>query len=194
MPILGVISSGVIEQAFGAYDSLATANGTGSGSTITFTNISNYYADYDELQFRIRWAYTSSGPATVQAFMGFNGSSTVGDFITHYLRGNGSSVSATNELNPPLAGILLPGAVHSDENPLGAAIINISGYNTTNKRTTARIQNGTSLVASSSDSTISIGSGLWNQTTNVTSITFQMTGGRAWTTTTEISLYGFRKA
>ena len=59
MPILGLLASAISGNLFapsGAYDSIATASGTGSSATISFTSIPSTYT---HLQIRGIWNTTT---------------------------------------------------------------------------------------------------------------------------------------
>lgn len=194
-----VAGSGVYSEASnsvtpvqpGNFDSIATISGNGSATSLTFSNINSLSSSYKALQIRALWNYTSGGPAVVQTYMNFNNDNAV-NYYAHYIWSNGASVLAGSEngnTGVGISGIYIP-AVPSNEGPMGAAIIDITGFNNTSQKTVARILNGANLTAASTDSAVSVLTGMWNNTSNVTSISFQLTGGRAFSTATRISLYG----
>jgi hypothetical protein len=187
-------SAAGIAKGVPAFESLASANGTGSSSTITFNNINTYHADYDELVFRIIWNYSTNQNATVGVYMSFNGDTNGSNYLNHTLRGSGVNAAASStdgNTGTGIVGIPLNASV-SGMQWLGGAIINVSGYNTTSKRTVIRSLHGAHIGANT-DSQVALTSGLWNSTNNVTSIQFGLTSGRTFTTNTSIALYGIKK-
>jgi hypothetical protein len=164
MPILGVIASQISGHLFapsGAYDSIATANGSGGG--VTFTSIPQTYT---HLQLRI--ITKSQGAGTDFYNWRFNGNATSGNYRTHTLLGTGSSASSySNTTGNTSAFIPTENPGTNATNVFAAIIIDILDYADTNKYTTMRTvagwdANGTGQV--------SLSSGVWLNTSAVTSI------------------------
>ena len=163
-----------------SFDSIATANGTGSSGTITFSSIPSTYT---HLQVRFM-ALTSVSP--VDVMMKIN--STVTGLYDHYVMGYGTGVNATND-TPAANGLYLtPQGVKSTNPTVG--VIDFLDYTNTNKYKTVRNldgrdENGAGFVA--------LNSYLFNTTSAISSITFTTASGN-FTTDTKFALYGIKGA
>jgi len=191
MPILGITASS-IQNAINAssYESIATATGTGSSATITFSSIPSTYVS---LQLRImgKGTYTGSTGAN-DVFVTFNGD-TGANYTQHRLYGDGSAAGAAGTTGATVTRIQR--AINSSaaglNNMMGVAIADIHDYASTTKYKTMRNFSGvdTNGVASTD---INLSSGLWLSTSAINSITLSATGSTAWATSTVISLYGIK--
>lgn len=145
----------------GAYDSIATTNGSSGGAT--FTSIPQTYT---HLQLRI--ITKSQGAATDFYNWRLNGNATSGNYRTHTLLGTGASVSSyTNTTGNTSAFIPTENPGTNATNVFATIIIDILDYANTNKYTTMRTlagwdANGTGQV--------SLSSGVWLNTSAITSI------------------------
>lgn len=149
----------------GAYESIATADGSGGGAT--FTSIPQTYTHL-QLRLMIKSVYT--GASTDYYFWRFNGDSTSGNYRTHSLVGNGSSASAnTNPTGNTSAFIphLIP--ANSLTSVFSGIVIDILDYTNTSKYKTMRTLSGFDANGSGE---IALSSGVWLNTSAVTSITF----------------------
>lgn len=172
-----------------AYDPAATwliqrINGTGSAGTITFSSIPSTYTS-----LQVRWMARSAnnGGANETLYLRMNSSST--GYAWHYLYGYGTSASA--------GGAATQAQIYVDEFPgstvtaniMGAGIIDIHNYASTTQNKTIRTfagddRNGSGHAA--------LYSGLWANTSAVTSLTLYTASGQAFSTSTTFALYGMK--
>ena len=178
--LLGSFSSGVAASTT-SFESIATANGTGSSNTLTFSSIPSTYT-----HLQIRFSGLSSSNATLT--LRFNGD-TSSNYANHYLQGNGSAASAGADTTQSLINIYgaLPAA--SATSQTGSAIIDVLDYLSTSKNKTVRTLAG---YDSNGSGFILLNSGLWYKTPEaINSITLTPNAGN-WTNTTQAALYGIR--
>jgi hypothetical protein len=168
----------------GAYESIATAVGTGSSGTITFSSIPS---TYKHLQVRFMGFISVQGNTPTMRLNNDSGAS----YSYHILAGNGSAVSATG--TGSVSQIALAGANYAQgtTQPI-VSIIDIADYSSTTKNKTIRNflgqdNNGTSPV----NGTVYLTSGGWFSTTAVNRLDFILSGAN-WSTTSVFSLYGIK--
>jgi hypothetical protein len=182
-PSSAASNSVVVASVFapsGAYDSIATANGTGSSAVLTFSSIP---ATYTHLQ--IRFNGLSSSNATL--YLRYN-SDTGSNYAIHYLQGNGTAASAGAETTQTLMNLYGSVPAASASSQTGTSIIDILDYANTNKYKTLRALDG---YDSNGSGFVVLTSGLWQSTSAITSITLTANAGN-WTTTTTAALYGVK--
>jgi hypothetical protein len=184
---LGSFAQGV-SAGGGAFESIASANGTGSSGTITFSSIPG---TYQSLHFRIRARSDWAGGATDVVKVVVN-SDTGTNYVNHWLRGDGAAVSATfytglNELR------FIRGAAAGTAaaNIVAVDVMDIHDYASTTRNKTFRWFGGQDNNGSGD---VALISGLWISTSAITSISFSPINGTNWTTATQISLYGIKGA
>lgn len=177
--VFGLIGNGG-GAAGGDYESIQTASGTGSSSTITFSSISS---TYKHLQIRFVGLSSSNATLTIR----FN-SDTGNNYATHYLQGNGSAASAGAESSQSLINLYGALPLASASSQTGASIIDILDYQNTNKYKTIR-----ALCAYDSNGSgfSNLVSGLWQSTSAISSISLICNAGN-WTTSTQAALYGIK--
>lgn len=176
---VSVLDSGGAGGGAGSYESIATATGTGSSGTITFSSIPSTYR---HLQLRINSKNTTGDNLELQ----FN-SDTGANYVRHFLRGNGSSVTAFAQTAQNQ--IEFMGSGSGTPNP-AVLIIDIQDYTSTTQNKTVRNFSGQDENGSG---TLVLSSGLWLNTNAVTSITFKVSSGN-FTTDSNFSLYGIKGA
>jgi hypothetical protein len=159
--IAAITNSGAL-PAVGDYESIQTVTvGAGGQSSISFTSIP---ATYKHLQIRAIGKSTSAG---TQGDLTFN-SDTGNNYTYHSLYGDGGG--AFSEASAPRANIAAAIGLNSSStaNVFNASVIDILDYANTNKYKTTRILTGLDTNASGQ---IALNSGLWMNTTAVTSVT-----------------------
>jgi hypothetical protein len=190
MPILGVIASQISGHLFapsGAYDSIATADGSGGGAT--FSSIPQTYKHL-QLRLMIKSVYTS-GP-TDYYFWRLNGDNVSGNYRSHSLVGDGSTASAnTNPTGNTSAFIPHLYPANSLTNVFAGIVIDILDYTDTNKYTTMRTLSGYDANGSGQ---AALSSGVWLNTSAVTSITFGGYNTGINSTYYSYALYGIKGA
>lgn len=190
MPILGIVASGA-NVASGAFESIASATGTGSSGTITFSSIPN---TYQHLQIRCLLRNDEAANAYRDLRIRLNGD-TGTNYNAHLLYGDGTSATATERATPSTytyITAMLDGYPRDSvtANVMGVIIIDIHDYASTTKQTTTRHFGG---VDANGAGRIFVSSGLWNSTSAVTSVDIISEAGN-WKTSTSFALYGIKAA
>lgn len=168
-----------------SYESIATATGTGSSGTITFSSIPS---TYKSLQIRIM-AHTSSG--TFPAInMQFN-SDTGTNYVIHRLFGNGTSVTANATTASSNISVCAAFGDGSNTTTYGVSITDIIDYASTSKNKTVRSLTGKDDNSGTTNSTLYFYSGLWLSTNAITDISLTATSGN-FNTSSVFALYGIK--
>jgi hypothetical protein len=173
------VSGTVIQPT--AFDSIATATGTGSSTTITFSSIPS---TYQHLQIRF-FGRTTTGVSALS--MTFNGSAGT-NYARHYLAGDGATAFVSGAADT--AQIWTGYAINST-NMGGVGIIDIHDYASTTKNKTVRAFTGNDTNTPGNDD-VRLSSGVWKSTSAITSITFTSTDNFA--TNATFALYGIKGA
>ena len=172
-----------------SFESIATATGTGSSSTITFSSIPS---TYQHLQIRGITRCTTTTPEPGNTYWDITLNSDTGaNYATHRLNGNGTSATALGLSSQNVARIYSLGSRGSETNRIGVCILDIHDYASTTKNKTIRAIGG--IETNGSNSEISLTSGLWVNTSAVSTITITVGSGN-FATNTSIALYGIRGA
>ena len=169
----------------GAYESIATANGDGSSGLITFSSIPS---DFKHLQLRFIGKDTYSGgagPSNMQIRM--NSDSTEANYYYHYLRGNGSTASASAGNSPSFLASVSTSSDNADI--FGVGVIDILDYGNTSKNKVIRALSGGDANGSG---LIVLYSGSRNLTDAITSITIFPTGAGDFREHSSFALYGVK--
>lgn len=174
-------SNSVTPAAPGVFESIATLSGSGV-STITFSSIPS---TYKSLQIRAVGA-VGDGSRWSMRFNADTGS----NYWMHYLLGSGSSASASSSggVDNQVNGVLQGGGGTTF---FGASIMDIVDYASTSKYKTLQVAQG---VDDSSNGYFAnyLKSGLWLNTSAVTSITIFNTSSTNGSTGTTFALYGIK--
>ena len=185
---LGTFSQGAAGGG-GAFESIASATGTGSSGEITFSSIPS---TYQHLQIR-GIARSSQASHITLMRMRLNGD-TGNNYAQHTLYGNGSTVGVdTNTSDSEIQWVAPIPAASSATNVIGAFIIDLHDYASTTKNKTVRVFSGDDNNTANTDYQVFLKSGLWMNTSAVTSITLRLSGVN-FTTQTSIALYGIKGA
>lgn len=177
--IPGIIASSY-PRASTAFESIATATGTGSSGTITFSSISS---SYQHLQLRI----FGDASANDWIYIRFN-NDTGTNYARHVLSGNGSTVSAGGLASTNATRIMeMPATTTSG---LAGGIIDIHDYASTTKNKTVRSFNG---YDDNGSGYVYLMSVLWNNTAAINRIDLVMASGN-FSTDTRVALYGIKGA
>lgn len=183
--IVGLLNGGA-GGGGGAYESIATASGTGSSATITFSSIPS---TYQHLQVRV----IGKASGTVDSFRAARvtaNSDSGANYAFHSLNGNGTTASAYASSSDVYMNL---GNVFQDSgstftNQVGAMIIDIIDYASTTKNKTFRAFGGGDANGSGN---LQLNSGFWMSTSAITSLTITCSSGN-WTTSSIFSLYGIK--
>jgi hypothetical protein len=180
--IAALLSGGAPAVVVGDYDSIATANGTGSSGVITFTSISSSYK-----HLQIRLIAKDTGGVSPEIGVTFN-SDTAANYSRHRLTGNGTAAAAFGQANtsniPFLGQVGLPTAAST----YGVAIIDVLDYSNTNIYKTLRVLSGQD---SNGSGGIDFTSGSWRNTAAISTVTVSLSGSN-YTTASSIALYGIK--
>lgn len=183
--VAGITGSG--GASLSSYESIATATGTGSSGTITFSSIPSTFKHLE-----IRAITRNSNTGTVHTIR-FNADSGT-NYVQHSLIGDGTSVTAAGTTG--LTGINVGHIATSSmsANIIGAEITSILDYGSTSKNKTVRNLSGVDDNSGTTTSTLGIRSGLWLNTAAITQIDLIASGSGNWTTATTFALYGIKEA
>ena len=181
-PILGIYASQMSGHLIPplSFYSIATATGTGSSGTITFSSIAGTYS---ALQIRVNMVAS----ATAALYLTFNGD-TASNYSMHGLFGTGSAAVVNGSSSTSGIETLgqYTGTITTYPN---VAIMDILDYASTTKNKTVRCFQGFDKNAAGGE--VGLTSGLWRSTSAVTSLSLTLTGGN-FTTSTTIALYGVK--
>jgi hypothetical protein len=171
-----------------AFESIATINGDGSSTSLTFSSIPS---TYKHLQIRTL-VRNLNGAANITAVnIRFNGD-TGSNYASSNLFGNGSTVSTQgNASSSSLATVY---ALHDGTlaDCYAVGIIDIEDYASTSKNKTARTLTGANANTATSIGQTRLVSGSWFSTSAITSITLLEGSAVGWTTGTQFALYGIK--
>tara|TARA_R110000868_G_scaffold118811_1_gene314885 strand:- start:1297 stop:1860 length:564 start_codon:yes stop_codon:yes gene_type:complete len=182
--IAGFLGAGVAASTT-AYESIATATGTGSSGTISFTSIPSTFS---HLQVRIL-GRSDTASVTQTAVFTLN-NDTGANYANHVLIGDGATASASGGASSSNVPRIYSVGASAAASIMSVGIIDIHDYASTTKYKTIRIftgddRNGAGRTA--------LSSGLWQNTTAVNRLDIITAAGN-WTTATTIALYGIKGA
>lgn len=183
--VAGQVGSG--GASLSSYESIATATGTGSSGTITFSSIPSTFK-----HLQIRGIMRSDDAATVGTVAiranGVSGTS----YAWHWLTGDGTSASASGIASTAQAVVGQGTAASAAANTMGILIADILDYGSTSKNKTFRFASGHDQNGSGS---VYVASGLFVDTTAISSLSVILTtAGKNFTTSTTFALYGIKEA
>jgi hypothetical protein len=180
--LVGIIASSGGAVAGGAYESIASATGTGSSGTITFSSIPSTYT---ALQIRYQFQSVAAG----NAFKLYFNNDTATNYTLHRLYGNGATVTAGGSVSQSGIATDSQSSGPSATSPV-VGIIDIHNYAVTTQNKTVRCIAG---VDKNGSGDINLVSGLWLNTAAVNRIDFIL-GASSFTTSTTFALYGIKGA
>lgn len=185
--ILGILASAGGAAATASYESIATATGTGSSGTITFSSIPSTYT-----HLQVRGIFQDSlGYSIIKIQL--NGD-TGSNYSWHRLFGEPSSSASGQASGAATQSSISPGpnGGPTGTTEMGVAVIDLLDYASTSKYKTIKFFGGVAST-SSAYNYIALSSGLWQSTSATTSLTLFVTGAN-FTTTTTFALYGIKAA
>jgi hypothetical protein len=186
-PLLGIYGASV-QKATTAFESIASATGTGSSGTITFSSVPS---TYQHLQLRIlgKDTYNATNVSALKiTFNSVGGSS----YSSHnlYVYDGVIYADAYTSRGDIYIGYGMPQSPAGKSNTFGAAIIDIHDYASTTKNKTVRAFMGSETNAQA-DSAIALSSGLFMNTSAISSISISIET-LYWNSSSTIALYGIR--
>ena len=159
-----------------SYESIATVTvGAGGSSSISFSSIPSTYK-----HLQIRMLSIGNGSASSSGTLSFNSDTTSTNYYTHYIIGNGSTVSVDRN-----QGNFTPFTVGTSSSP-AAGVIDILDYANTNKNKTVRELNGYDANGSGRMNFVSV---LWNNTAAISTITMTFSTFQQYSS---FALYGIK--
>jgi hypothetical protein len=187
MPILGIIASSFRSAAGpqGAYDALATVTLSATTSSVTFAGIPS---GYKHLQMRCISKADAAGNG-YSLIVSANSDTTVANYRSHYIEGNGSSASAGTYQSQ--GGAYFVGGstgAGTDSNWFGATIFDVLDYNATTKNKTFRGLTGHDRNGAGN---IHFSSAVWLNTNAITSLTLSLAGA-SMVANSQFALYGVK--
>ena len=172
--------------ASGSFESIATAVGTGSSETITFTSIPS---TYKHLQIR---AYCGKVGTAGLASLEFNNDSSA-IYATHRIIADGfSGVIAQGHTGRTNTFYSIYTGGNGVSNALSGSIIDIIDYASTTKNKTVRSFTGLDTNNGADSGSLYLTSALYPSTSAITSIKIISSGGISWSSTSVFSLYGIK--
>ena len=179
--ILGILDSGGAAASTGSYESIASATGTGSSGTITFSSIP---ATYASLQIRVL-GRSSNASDTTSFTVRYDGNAMTN---FHWLRGAGTTTASAGNTNIP---IFVP-AANTTANIMGVGIVDILDYSNTTRNKTSRSFGGwDGNNVYTTNERLQLASFFRDNTSAITSISLVLTQGN-WTTNSVVALYGIK--
>lgn len=177
--LLGILNSQTAATSVAGFDLLETSLITTSTSSVTFSNL-NTYSQYKHLQLRI-----TARQGFGNLLMTFN-SDTGSNYASHRLISSGtlSSGASTSASSIVLGQVA---TTSQTTNVFASFVVDILDFSSTNKNTTIRSLGGV-VDTGTSYSWVEFRSGLWNNTSAVTSLTIGNNGNLV--SGSRISLYG----
>ena len=193
MPILGIIASQISGHLFsaGTFDSIATYNVSTAVGSITFSSIP---ATYTHLQLRVitRSAYAG---ATDNFYYSLNSDTTNANYYSHRLNGDGASATATAANNRIIGSNAVAGNT-ATAGVFSGIVIDILDYANTNKYKTFRCLNGYDVNGTvgtgSYGGQVGLYSGVWMNTTALSSIQLYPLTGTLFNQYSSFALYGVK--
>lgn len=160
-----------------SYNSIASATGTGSSGSITFSSIPSTYS-----HLQVRYYYKTSATAALYLRMNSDSGS---NYSNHEIVADTSTATSTGSASQT-QGRLGASNGKSDYQPC-AGIVDLHDYANTSKYKTFSDFSGNQIQFAGSD--LDIRSGMWMNTSAINSLTIYLSSGN-FTTDTVIGLYG----
>ena len=188
-PILGIFASAVTGGvSTTSFESIATVTvGSGGAASAEFTSIPGTYT---HLQVRM-FAKTDRALNRDGVRMRMNSVSTGSPYAWHGLYGDGASAFADGGANLNEIVTFRAAGNTSATSIWGGLIIDVLDYANTNKNTTIRCLGGVDLNGAGE---IWLSSGLWNNTSAITTLTFTPNVGSNFLQYSHFALYGIKGA
>jgi hypothetical protein len=169
-----------------SYESIATNTvGSGGVSSVTFSSIP---ATFTHLQ--IRATVRGGFAGTEEQFrVRFNGSTS--GYASHWLEGDGSTTVSANTFGDSEILLRYVAAGGSAASIFGVLVLDILDYANTSKNTTTRTLMG---YDKNGAGKVTLTSGLWNNTSAISSISIVPKDGSSWAEYSSFALYGIKGA
>jgi hypothetical protein len=181
MPLPGILASqmtGHLSGPVGAYDALASVTLSAATASVTFAGIPS---GYKHLQIRAMHLYTGTGSNMAVTYNG----GTFANSYSHFLYGNGSSATSSNDTTGPIISF----QSGTTSTSFCVAIYDLLDYASTNKNKTLRGLVGQDVNGSG---IVGLISALGVNTSAINSLTFTYTNAANFVTNTSFALYGVK--
>ena len=182
--VAGTLSAGAPPIAPSSYESIATVTLGSPNSTITFSSIPS---TYKHLQIRV--LAKSSNASDYSSFTFTANGDTGSNYAWHYIFGDGSSAAAGGASGESFIREINFTGGTSLTNIFFGAVIDVLDYSSTSKNKTFRMLGGSDGNGSGN---IHLGSGVWLNTSAISTLTFTPSGGSNFTANTQFALYGIK--
>jgi hypothetical protein len=188
--VASAASNSITPAALSSYESIATTTVSSPVATVTFSSIP---ATFTHLQLRAVLKTTEPTATEDNTNLYFNGDTTHTNYRGHWLRGDGTTISASTiqASGYQVYTGVAPSSHSSLTSMFGATIIDILDYTNPNKLKTVRIFNGDD-CNNASLGFIGMYSSMWISGSAITSMTFNLPGGANWAQYSKFALYGIK--
>ena len=171
-----------------AYESIATVTvGSGGASSVEFTSIPS---GFTHLQVRAIARTARTGQVGDFFKTTFN-SDTGNNYSWHLISGRATAVDVASGSSVAYAELNRFASADASANVFGATVLDILDYKNTNKYKTMRYLGG---IDNNGSGEVQFGSGLWQSTAAITSITFTQSGAYNISQYSHFALYGCKSA
>jgi hypothetical protein len=186
---LGIFSAAGVSGVLPAYELISTTILGTTESSVVFSSLATYSTTYKHLQIRATARTNRGAPNDLDDIgLRFNGDS-VSTYNQHNLRGDGSGSPTAGAIDRTGIYIARAASVSANANVFSAFVTDIlDPYAAKNK--TVRTLDG--VMTGAGSSRVWLSSGLWRETTSLTSITLYSQQGASFIAGSRFSLYGIR--
>ncbi len=187
-PILGILASSQ-QGAFavGDYESIATTTLSTATASVTFSSIP---ATYTHLQVRYMVRTSAAAPGGEGDLVIVYGTPHAGNGYSHMFYGNGSSASALNSGGSSFSQFAsYTSSSTQTASSFGVGVLDVLDYANTNKLKTWRTLGGWDANGSG---LVTFTSGIQNDTSALTAITFATNSGNSFAQYSSFALYGIK--
>jgi hypothetical protein len=183
---LGILSAAAGGVAEGDYELIESYILGSSQSSVVFSSLGSYSSTYKHLQLRIVGRTDRSGEPGDVLTMRLNGDSG-SNYAYHYLSGNGSSVvSLSGSASQTEMWLWRLAGNTATANSFGALVLDLLDVYATKNKTVRGLSGITGNL-----NEVYLGSGLWNSTASLTSISLDQLGSN-FVSGSRFSLYGMK--
>ena len=186
---LGIFSAaGAGGAAAGSYELIESYILGSSQSSVSFSSLGTYSTTYKHLQIRyaLRGDRASDAEGIICRLNGDSGN----NYANHQLFGNGSSVGSGAQTSTSSLELNYTSAATTTANVFGSGVMDFLDAFSTTKNKTRRVSY--SMGVHSGFSGVYLISGVWMNTSAITSIAFTPQFGSNWVTGSRFSLYGIK--
>ena len=179
LTLLGILNAQAAGGGAGAYDLLETQVLTTSETSITFSSLGDYAADYKHLQIRM----SARGSTTANLVTVINGD-TAANYSWHIIEADGSTVGSAGFANESY---MFNAVTTATTDGFNAGVIDMLDAYNTNKYLTIKTLSG----VTGGSNYVHLASGSWRSTASVTSIELKRASGLL-TIGSRFSIYGVK--